>query len=120
MKYLLAIALLSPFLSLRAQSDDGMTNILIVPVEFQNMSALEEVLETMKVHEAVLDIKRSAMVMTPFGPSKEYKEVIEIHFKSMSDASEWREQMEKKIPEERRKLLAGVINIFYPYRPDKE
>lgn len=130
MKKLLTLVLLVSSLSLYAQSeaesetnnakatapDDGVTNIILVPNEFEHMDVLEELLETMRTHEAFLDMRRSQIVMTPSGPSTEYKEIVEIRFKSLALTSEWRQKMESTIPPERRALLGGTKVLFYPYK----
>lgn len=118
MKNLIVFLLFMLSHSVIAQSNEGMSNVLLIPNEFEEMEALEEILETMKVHEGFVDMKRSAGVFTPDGPSRSFKEVIEIHFKSMELASDWRDKMEKQIPEERRKDLSGIINLFYLYKPE--
>ncbi len=68
-------------------------------------------------HEGFVDIKRSKVIFTPHGPSKDYREVIEIHFKSMEYMSDWRDKMEKAVPQERRKILGGALILFYMDMP---
>lgn len=82
------------------------------------MEELEEIIETMKEHEAFVDMKRSAGVMTPSGPSSEYKEFIEIHFKNIELVADWRATMKVKIPVERRSKISGLVVLFYQYKEE--
>ena len=123
MKYLFTAVLLIISIVSYAQSspdttkvDEGVTSIMMVTTEFEHMDVLEEVIETMLDHEAFVDMKRSQMVMTPFGPSQEYKEIIEVRFKNLALVSDWRQSMESQIPGERRALLEGTKVFFYQYK----
>ena len=123
MRHLFTALLLIISISTNAQTekdsttvDEGVTSIMMVTNEFDHYDVLEELIETMRVHEAFMDMKRSQMVMTPFGPSQDYKEIIEVRFKSLALTSDWRQKMESQIPGERRALLAGVKVYFYQYK----
>jgi len=118
MRTFLILIFLLAFNLLKAQSNDGVTNITLIPHDFteDQMQVMEDVFETMVKHEGFIDMKRSMGVYTPIGPSNDYKEVIEIHFKSMELMSDWRDKMEEEIPQERRSILGGSVILFYMYR----
>jgi hypothetical protein len=91
------------------------TNLVMVPDEFDGMEVLEEVLNTMKSHEGYMYMNRSDMVFSPQGPTG-YKEIIEIHWKTMELMMDWSENMQNQIPEDRRKQISGIQILFYPYK----
>ena len=119
MKKILFILFSTFSLSLYSQTNDGATNIILIPHDYsdQQMQVMEEVIETMVAHAGFVDINRSMGVYTPMGPSEDYKEVIEIHFNSMDSMSDWRNKMEKEVPQERRTILGGATVLFYMYSP---
>ena len=104
-----------------SQTNDGVTNIILIPHDYtdEQMQVMEEVIETMEAHEGFVDMKRSMGVYTPMGPSDDYKEVIEIHFKSMEHVSDWKDKMEKEVPQERRKIMGGAVVLVYMYKPEE-
>lgn len=91
------------------------TNLILVPKEFESMEALEDILETMNTHEGYLYMNRSDGVLSPQGPTG-YKEIIEIHWKSMALMIEWSKKMENQIANESRNQLSGVQILFYEYK----
>ena len=120
MKKLFLFSIIVLGFNLYGQDNEGVTNIMLIPNDYTDvqMKVMEEVIETMVSHEGFIDMHRSAGVFTPMGPSQDYKEIIEIHFKSMEYMSDWRAQMEKQVPEDRRSILAWTEMFFYMYKPN--
>ena len=115
MKKLLFVLFFTMNLTSYSQNNEEVSNIMLIPNDYttEQMTVMEEVIETMVKHEGFVNMKRSKAIFTPHGPSKDYKEVIEIHFKSMEYMSDWRDKMEKEVPQERRKILGGALILFY-------
>ena len=121
MKKILFVLFFTMSFTVFSQVNDEVSNIILIPHDYTNeqMNVMEEVIETMVKHEGFQDMRRGKMIFTPQGPSKEYKEVIEIHFKSMEYMSDWRDKMEMEIPQERRSILGGALILFYMDTPEK-
>ena len=92
------------------------TNLVLVPEKFESLEVLEEVLKTMKVHEGFKYMNRSDGVLSPQGPTG-YKDIIEIHWKSMALMMDWSEKMQHQMPKESMEQLSGVQILFYEYKP---
>ena len=90
------------------------TNLVMVPDNFQDDDKLERVLNTMESHEGFLYMNKSESVMSPQGPTG-YGQIIEVHWKSMEMMMAWAQKMEKEIPAEERGL-DGVKILFYNYK----
>lgn len=91
------------------------TNLVLVPEKFESVEVLEEVLNSMKIHEGYMYMNRSDGVLSPQGPTG-YKDIIEIHWKSMALMMNWSKKMENQIPKERMEQLSGVQILFYEYK----
>ena len=88
---------------------------MLISDDFTGEEVLEELMQTIESHDGHLSIKRSDSVMSPQGPTG-YKEIIEVHWKSMDSMFDWVSKMEKAIPESRREALTGMQIIFYDYK----
>ncbi len=121
MKNIIFILLISMSFTLYSQDSEDVSNIILIPKDYtaEQSKVMEEVIKTMVEHNGFEKMKRSRLILTPNGPSKDYKEVIEIHFKSMEYMSDWRDKMEKTVPQERRKILGGALILFYVNMPKK-
>ena len=91
------------------------TNLVMVPDAFEDLDALEDVLNTMPAHERFMHMNRSSGVMSPQGPTG-YREIIEIHWKNMESLMGWSHKMQELVPQEKRARLAGVKILFYGYQ----
>lgn len=91
------------------------TNLVLIPNEFEGMPILEEVFETIKSHSGFLFMNRSNSVMSPQGPTG-YLEIVEIHWKNLESLMEWSNSLKELFPEDQSKVLNGVQILFYDYK----
>lgn len=91
------------------------TNLVLVSDESEGIEVLEEILSSIKSHDGFIYMNRSDGVMSPQGPTG-YKEVIEIHWKSMELMMDWSKKMADEIPEEKRRAMSGIKLLFYEYK----
>lgn len=117
MKYLVCFSLaflIANNLPIQSNNEE-ITNLIMIPNDFEGMEVIEEILEYAEDKEGLIGIKRSNAVFAPNGPA-EYREVIEVHWESMEQMAQWGYHIRSEMTPEKGQKIAGIVNVYYGYQ----